>query len=127
MPGKKLMTLSAIVTALVTAVPAFAAEATSETFKEAAEPAFAAYQRQIVANAQKLAAVLSASGLRLVSGGTDNHLLVVDVFSKGITGKLAEAGKGKSQLTLRIQSLGAGSVPLLVPLRPGEQVVSPSF
>jgi glycine hydroxymethyltransferase len=69
-------------------------------FKEAAEPAFAEYQRQIVANAKTLAAVLSASGLRLVSGGTDNHLLVVDVFSKGITGKLAEAALGKAGITV---------------------------
>jgi hypothetical protein len=44
-----------------------------------------------------------------------------------VAGKLAEAGKGKSQLTLRIQQLGAGSTPRLVPLRPGEQVLSPSF
>jgi glycine hydroxymethyltransferase len=56
-------------------------------FKEAGEPAFAAYQQQIVANAKRLAEVFSASGLRLVSGGTDNHLMLVDVFSKGITGK----------------------------------------
>src|SRR5262249_723743 len=47
--------------------------------KEAAEPAFAAYQRQIAANAKKLASVLSAAGFRLVSGGTDNHLMLVDV------------------------------------------------
>src|SRR5262249_61086035 len=53
--------------------------------KEAAEPAFADYQRQIVANAKRLAAALTAAGFRLVSGGTDNHLMLVDVFSKGIT------------------------------------------
>ena len=52
-------------------------------FKEALEPAFVDYQRQIVANAQRLAAALSAAGFRLVSGGTDNHLMLVDVFSKG--------------------------------------------
>ena len=52
-------------------------------FKEAMEPAFAEYQRQIVANAQRLAAALSAGGFRLVSGGTDNHLMLVDVFSQG--------------------------------------------
>jgi glycine hydroxymethyltransferase len=69
-------------------------------FKEAAEPAFSEYQRQIVANAKTLAAVLSASGLRLVSGGTDNHLLVVDVFSKGLTGKVAEAALGKAGITV---------------------------
>src|SRR6266699_3630417 len=53
--------------------------------KEAAEPAFAGYQRQIAANAVALARVLSESGFRLVSGGTDNHLMLVDVFSQGIT------------------------------------------
>src|SRR6185436_4902360 len=59
--------------------------------KEALEPPFAEYQRQIVANAKRLAAALSSAGFRLVSGGTDNHLMLVDVFSKGITGKVAEA------------------------------------
>jgi glycine hydroxymethyltransferase len=68
--------------------------------KEAGEPAFAAYQRQIVSNAQRLASVLSDAGLRLVSGGTDNHLMLVDVFSKGITGKLAEAALGKAAITV---------------------------
>src|SRR4026208_496151 len=68
--------------------------------KEAAEPAFAEYQRQIVANAQKLGAPPTAAGFRLVSGGTDNHLMLVDVFSKGITGKVAEAALGKAGLTV---------------------------
>src|SRR5207237_4153334 len=54
--------------------------------KEAAEPAFADYQRQIAANANALAGALTSAGFRLVSGGTDNHLMLVDVFSKGITG-----------------------------------------
>ena len=60
-------------------------------FKEAAEPAFGDYQRQTVANAARLGTALADAGFRLVSGGTDNHLLLVDVFSKGITGKVAEA------------------------------------
>ncbi|MBI4485323.1 MAG: serine hydroxymethyltransferase, partial [Acidobacteria bacterium] len=68
--------------------------------KEAAEPAFAEYQRQIVANASTLARALSAGGFRLVSGGTDNHLMLVDVFSKGITGKVAEAALGKAAITV---------------------------
>src|SRR5216110_456131 len=55
--------------------------------KEAAEPPFVAYQHQIVANAKKLAGVLVSEGFRIVSGGTDNHLFMTDVFSKGITGK----------------------------------------
>jgi glycine hydroxymethyltransferase len=69
-------------------------------FKEAAEPAFKEYQLQIAANAKRLAAALSAAGFRLVSGGTDNHLMLVDVFSKGITGKDAEAALGKAGITV---------------------------
>ncbi len=69
-------------------------------FKEAAEPAFADYQQQIVKNAAALAGALTAGGFRLVSGGTDNHLMLVDVFSKGITGKVAEAALGKAGITV---------------------------
>ena len=69
-------------------------------FKEAMEPAFAAYQHQIVANAQRLAASLTGHGFRLVSGGTDNHLMLVDVFSKGVTGKVAEAALGAAGITV---------------------------
>ena len=68
--------------------------------KEAAEPSFADYQRQIVANASRLAGALVAAGFRLVSGGTDNHLMLVDVFSKGITGKVAEAALDKAGITV---------------------------
>ena len=69
-------------------------------FKEASEPAFAQYQQQILANAKQLSGALSAAGFRLVSGGTDNHLMLVDVFSKGITGKLAESALGKAGITV---------------------------
>src|SRR4030095_15959538 len=86
-------------------------------FKEAAEPAFAEYQRQIVANAKTLAAVLSASGLRLVSGGTDNHLLVVDVFSKGLTGKLAEAALGKAGITVNKNAIPFAQNPPMISSR----------
>jgi glycine hydroxymethyltransferase len=58
--------------------------------KEALTPEWRAYQQQIVANAAALAAALQGEGWRLVSGGTDNHLMLVDVFAKGITGKAAE-------------------------------------
>jgi glycine hydroxymethyltransferase len=68
--------------------------------REAMEPAFVEYQRQIVANAKRLAAGLVAAGFRLVSGGTDNHLMLVDVFSKGLTGKVAEAALGKAGITV---------------------------
>jgi len=57
---------------------------------EAQQPAFAAYQRQVVENAKELARVLESRGLRIVSGGTDNHLMLVDVNSIGLSGKQAE-------------------------------------
>ena len=59
-------------------------------FKEALEPSFTTYCQQIVANAQALARALSAMGYELVSGGTDNHLMLVDLRNKGLTGKVAE-------------------------------------
>jgi len=83
-------------------------------FKEAAEPAFAGYQRQIVANAKKLAKVLTASGFRLVSGGTDNHLMLVDVFSKGLTGKVAEAALGKAGITVNKNAIPFDQNPPMV-------------
>jgi glycine hydroxymethyltransferase len=69
-------------------------------FKEALEPTFAAYQRKVVANAATLAATIAAHGFRLVSGGTDNHLMLVDVFSKGLTGKDATTALGKAGITV---------------------------
>jgi len=69
-------------------------------FKEAMEPSFVAYQKQTLANAQALARALTNNGFRLVSGGTDNHLMLVDVFSKGVTGKVAEASLGKAGITV---------------------------
>ena len=82
--------------------------------KEAAEPTFAAYQRQIAANAKKLASVLSAAGFRLVSGGTDTHLMLVDVFSRGITGKVAEAALGKAGITVNKNTIPFDQNPPLV-------------
>src|SRR4051794_40637699 len=82
--------------------------------KEAAEPSFAEYQRQIVANAARLAAVISASGFRLVSGGTDNHLMLVDVFSKGLTGKVAEAALGKAGITVNKNAIPFDQNPPMV-------------
>jgi len=69
-------------------------------FKEALTPAFRTYQQQIVKNAARLAAGLARAGFRLVSGGTDNHLMLVDVFSQGITGKAAEAALGRAGITV---------------------------
>jgi glycine hydroxymethyltransferase len=68
-------------------------------FKEALAPEWKAYQRQIVANAAALAQALQGEGFRLVSGGTDNHLMLVDVFAKGITGKVAEKALDKAGIT----------------------------
>jgi glycine hydroxymethyltransferase len=72
------------------------------SFGEALQADFKTYQQQIVANAKAMAETLSNSGLRLVSGGTDNHLLLVDVFrgGKGITGKAAEKALDEVQITV---------------------------
>jgi glycine hydroxymethyltransferase len=83
-------------------------------FKEASEPAFADYQRQIVANANALATSLVNAGFRLVSGGTDNHLMLVDVFSKGITGKAAEAALGKAGITVNKNAIPFDRQPPMV-------------
>ena len=82
--------------------------------KEAAEPAFATYQRQIVANASRLAGVIAGGGYRLVSGGTDTHLMLVDVFSKGLTGKVAEASLGKAGITVNKNAIPFDKNPPLV-------------
>jgi glycine hydroxymethyltransferase len=83
-------------------------------FREAMEPAFAGYQRQTVANARRLAASLTAHGFRLVSGGTDNHLMLVDVFSKGITGKAAEIALGKAGITVNKNAIPFDQNPPMV-------------
>ena len=77
---------------------AIAAKAVS--FLEALQPAFKAYQHQIVLNAKALAEALQSAGLRLVSGGTDNHLMLVDLRSKKLTGKIAEEALGKAGITV---------------------------
>ena len=82
--------------------------------KEAMEPGFADYQQQIVANARRLAGSLAAAGFRLVSGGTDNHLMLVDVFSKGLTGKVAEAALGKAGITVNKNAIPFDKNPPMV-------------
>ena len=67
---------------------------------EALRPEFKSYAAQIVANAQVLAATLQMAGYRIVSGGTDNHLMLVDVFEKGILGSEAELALGKAGITV---------------------------
>jgi glycine hydroxymethyltransferase len=83
-------------------------------FKEAMEPAFKEYQRHIVANAKRLAAAMASHGFRLVSGGTDNHLMLVDVFSKGITGKAAESALGKAGITVNKNAIPFDTNPPMV-------------
>ena len=69
-------------------------------FKEALEPAFADYQRQVVKNAQAMAKVIIDRGYRIVSGGTENHLMLVDMIGKGVTGKAAEEALGRANITV---------------------------
>ncbi|MBL8959887.1 MAG: serine hydroxymethyltransferase [Gemmatimonadetes bacterium] len=69
-------------------------------FREALAPAFKTYCGQVVANAQALAGALTARGYQLVSGGTDNHLMLVDLRNKGLTGKLAEQVLDKAAITV---------------------------
>ena len=68
-------------------------------FREALDPSFAAYARQIVANAKQLAASLASLGFRLVSGGTDNHLVLLDVRARGVTGRDAEVALEAAGIT----------------------------
>jgi glycine hydroxymethyltransferase len=69
-------------------------------FKEALTPEFRDYQRQILANAKALADGMIANGFRLVSGGTDTHVMLVDVAAKGLTGKVAEGALDRAGLTV---------------------------
>jgi len=69
-------------------------------FKEALEPEFTTYQQQVVKNAQAMAKAIIARGYKIVSGGTQNHLMLVDMIGKGVTGKDAEAALGKAHITV---------------------------
>jgi glycine hydroxymethyltransferase len=69
-------------------------------FKEALEPEFTAYQQQVVKNAQAMAGTMIKRGYKIVSGGTQNHLMLVDMIGKNITGKDAEAALGKAHITV---------------------------
>jgi glycine hydroxymethyltransferase len=83
-------------------------------FKEAMEPPFKAYQRQIVSNARRLAESIASHGFRLVSGGTDNHMMLVDVFSKGVTGKAAEIALGRAGMTVNKNAIPFDQNPPMV-------------
>jgi glycine hydroxymethyltransferase len=69
-------------------------------FKEALEPQFKTYQQQVVKNAQAMANTIIARGYKIVSGGTENHLMLVDMIGKGITGKAAEEALGRAHITV---------------------------
>ncbi len=73
--------------------------------KEAAEPGFRDYAKQIVANAKRLAAEIAKAGFRIVSGGTDNHLFLIDLYSRGITGKDAQPALDRAGITVNKNSI----------------------
>ena len=73
--------------------------------KEAADPGFREYAKQIVANARKLAAEISRTGFRIVTGGTDNHLFLIDLYSRGVTGKDAQPALDRAGITVNKNSI----------------------
>lgn len=80
-------------------------------FQEAAAPAFQAYARQVVANARALAKGLASRGYRIVSGGTDNHLMLVDLTPKGLTGKEAQEALEQSRITVNKNAIPFDPLP----------------
>ena len=84
-------------------------------FLEAMRPEFAAYQERVVANAKALAAALAQAGYRVVSGGTDSHVLLVDVFAKGVRGKDAEAWLDLAYITVNKNAIPFDANPPLNP------------
>jgi glycine hydroxymethyltransferase len=73
--------------------------------KEAADPGFREYAQQIVANARKLAAEIAKAGFRIVTGGTDNHLFLIDLYSRGVTGKDAQPALDRAGITVNKNSI----------------------
>jgi glycine hydroxymethyltransferase len=80
-------------------------------FKEAMEPSFADYQRQVAANAKAMAGALARHGFRIVSGGTDNHLFLIEVHSRGITGSEAEKALDRAGITVNKNSIPFDPLP----------------
>jgi glycine hydroxymethyltransferase len=94
-------------------------------FGEALRPEFKTYAAQIVANAKVLAQALQEAGFRIISGGTDNHLMLVDVFEKGILGSEGELALGKAGITVNKNSIPYDANP---PLKPsGIRVGTPAL
>ncbi|MGB8672926.1 MAG: serine hydroxymethyltransferase [Candidatus Acidiferrales bacterium] len=79
--------------------------------REAAEPGFAAYQKQVVANAKALAAGIARRGFRIVSGGTDNHLFLVEIHSRGLTGSAAQPAFDRAGITINKNSIPFDPLP----------------
>jgi glycine hydroxymethyltransferase len=79
--------------------------------KEAAEPGFAEYQRQVLANAKALAAAMAGRGFRIVSGGTDNHLFLVDINSRGLTGRAAQPALDRAGITVNKNAIPFDPLP----------------
>jgi glycine hydroxymethyltransferase len=80
-------------------------------FQEALEPSFKKYQQQVAKNAKALAAAITKHGLRVVSGGTDNHLVLVEVHSRGITGNDAEKALDRAGITVNKNSIPFDPLP----------------
>ena len=84
-------------------------------FHEALQPSFKDYARQIVANAKVLAETVAAEGFRVISGGTDTHLMLVDVFSKGMLGSEAEKALGEAAITVNKNAIPFDTNPPMKP------------
>jgi glycine hydroxymethyltransferase len=94
-------------------------------FQEAMQPEFRDYARQVVANAKVLAQTLAEQGFRIISGGTDTHLMLVDVFSKGMLGSEAEKALGDAGITVNKNAIPFDTNP---PLKPsGVRIGSPAL
>jgi len=84
-------------------------------FLEAMQPDFVAYQKQVVANAQVLAQTLMDAGFRVVSGGTDTHVMLLDVFSRGLRGKEAEQALDRARITVNKNAIPFDTNPPMNP------------
>jgi glycine hydroxymethyltransferase len=94
-------------------------------FREAMQPEFKDYARQVVANAKVLAETLAAEGFRIISGGTDTHVMLVDVFAKGMLGSEAEKALGEAAITVNKNAIPFDTNP---PLKPsGIRIGSPAL
>ena len=84
-------------------------------FLEAMQPEFVTYQQQVVANARALAQSLMDAGFRVVSGGTDTHVVLLDVFSKGLRGKESEQGLDRARITVNKNAIPFDTNPPMNP------------